>query len=220
MNQLFFLLPALIPVEAIAPFPVYDEAMEAVNFKGIRYSFHLRQDLEITKHLNGEFRVEHDDCKDKFCGQTSDYRSIQLRDPINIQIVLNPCKNHTGIKIKAKFLLDGGEAFVWTRNWIAIDCSKVSAEAETEPEQETTETAETNFFTENNFQNSLILSSALLAIIAIATTLSVCVICKKRNNEKKKRSEQMKTDENSLYGTYEDGPAYNIVTDENTYYSS
>ena len=30
----------------------------------------------------------------------------------------------------------------------------------------------------------------------------------------------MKTEENTMYGTYEDGPVYNIVTDDNDYYGS
>ena len=30
----------------------------------------------------------------------------------------------------------------------------------------------------------------------------------------------MKTEDNTMYGTYEDGPVYNTVTDENAYYGS
>ena len=30
----------------------------------------------------------------------------------------------------------------------------------------------------------------------------------------------MDTDENPVYGIYDDGPMYNVVTDENDYYSS
>ena len=59
----------------------------------------------------------------------------------------------------------------------------------------------------------------------LCTTLSlmkmhITVLEKTRYEEKRKRSKQMKTEENTMYGTYEDGPVYNIVTDENTYYGS
>ena len=64
------------------------------------------------------------------------------------------------------------------------------------------------------------LSSAILTIIVIAATVSVCVLCKKKRDKKTKRGEQMKTEENTIYGTLEDGPVDNIVTDENAYYSS
>ena len=30
----------------------------------------------------------------------------------------------------------------------------------------------------------------------------------------------MQTDENPVYGKYDDGPIYNVVIDENAYYSS
>ena len=65
-----------------------------------------------------------------------------------------------------------------------------------------------------------ILVIALLAIIATAASVTVCVIWKKKTEQRKQRSEQMKTEENTMYGTYEDGPAYNIVTDGNDYYGS
>ena len=245
MNWRFFLLPTLVPVEAVAPFPVYNDKMKAANLNGISFSFQLEKGADITKQLNGHFKVEHNDCgAKKFCGETTDFKSIG-KAPINIHTVLDPCKSHTGIKIKAsKYELNGGGVFMWTKNWKAINCSKLSAETETEAEKGvetdreaeteadtekeratnayvetgTKEIVETNFFKENSFQNSFILSSSILVIIAIAVTASICIFCKKQNNEKKKRNEQITTDENPMYGTYADGPMYNIVTDENYYY--
>ena len=55
-------------------------------------------------------------------------------------------------------------------------------------------------------------------IISIATTVSVCVICKEQNKEK--RGVEIKMDTNPVYGTYDEGPVYNSVTDKNYYYSS
>ena len=46
------------------------------------------------------------------------------------------------------------------------------------------------------------------------------MICKKKFEEKKKRRDEMRADENPVYGIYEDGAVYNVVTDGNDYYSS
>ena len=212
MYLLFFLLPALVSVKANTE--IYDVKMTAMNLSGLEISFRLRGDT--SDQLTGLFEVEHDNCGvSKYCGKTNDYLSIQFRDLINIPTVLDPCSNHTGIKIKAsKFEQDGGGVVVWKRNWVAIDCNNTS---DTHKEKAKAE-GETNVFTE---KNSFILTIAVLAIIALAVTVSVIVImCKKQNKAKRKRSEQMKTDQNPVYGTYEEGPVYNIVTDQNAYYSS
>merc|ERR1712105_373159 len=135
---------------------------------------------------------------------------------MGIETGLDPCSNHTRIIIKAnKLAFHGRVVFMWKRNWDAINCSKLSSEAkpETDAETETKEREETNFFTEKSFQNTFILIISLLTIIAILATVSVCVIWKKKNRKREKRSEQMKTEENTMYGTYEDGPVYNVVTD-------
>ena len=219
MYSLLLLLPALFPVKASVS--VYDEKMTAVNFKGIRFSFRLRGDT--TSKLNGQFKVEHDDCENKVCGKTTDFQGGSFHYPIYIHTVLNPCKNHTEIQIKAvKYELDGGGAMVWRRNWVAVNCSKSSETITTEANEMTNQPANNtaNFFTVKSFQNSIILSVALFVIISSAATISVCIICKKKSEEKRKRNETMETVENPMYGTYEDGPLYNIVTDENAYYSS
>ena len=48
----------------------------------------------------------------------------------------------------------------------------------------------------------------------------VVLIYKRRTGKNKKRGEEMQADENPVYGIYDDGPIYNVVTDENAYYSS
>ena len=78
-------------------------------------------------------------------------------------------------------------------------------------------------FTENNKNqniNMLTLSGSLCIFVIILLTVVVIVICKRRSGKMKRRGEVMKTEENTDYGIYDDGPMYNVVTDENEYYSS
>ena len=79
-------------------------------------------------------------------------------------------------------------------------------------------TATATFFTEHNYQNSIILGVSLLVVLIIVSVI-VFLICKRRR-EYQKRGEEMDTDENPVYGIHDDGPMYNVVTDENAYYSS
>ena len=57
----------------------------------------------------------------------------------------------------------------------------------------------------------VLISLALLAL----TILAVLLIKRGRNRE-----EEMPADLNPDYGIYDDGPDYNVVTDENDYYDS
>ena len=194
--------------------------------------------------LDGHFKVEHNDCgENKFCGDTTNVEGSSFEDhPILIQTVLDPCTNHTGIQIKAgmkvmamdltnlsqslslyeMYIVDTGDAILWTRNWDAINCTdakKAEVKYIVGQSAEAKEIMWTNFFTEDSFKNSIILTCiALVVIIFVSTTVSVCVICKKQN--KKKRLAEIKMDTNPEYGTYEEGPVYNSITDENYYYSS
>ena len=43
---------------------------------------------------------------------------------------------------------------------------------------------------------------------------------RRKSNGKQKRGETMKTDANPVYGIYDNGPMYNVVTDGNDYYAS
>ena len=174
MFWIFFLLPAFIPVDANV-----DVKMRAVNVTRLEISFHVRG--EITSQLNGHFEVEHNDCgAKKQCGETFDFKSVVIGDPIRIQTILDPCSNHTGIKIKAgKFEFNGGGVIVWTRDWNAVDCNDpqdTDTEVVTSPSQQDNNNNNNtkNFFTEKDFQNGgIILGIVLFAIIAIAVTLAL-----------------------------------------------
>ena len=220
MYLFFFLLSVLLPVKAKTE--IYDVKMTATaNLGGLEISFRLNGD---TTQLNGDFKVEHEDCGgSRYCSRKLDFTSIGEGSPIRIQTVLDPCSSHTGIKIKAgKFKVDGGGVISWTRNWDAVDCkdndTKILPEVVGGSSQHNNNNT-TCFFTENHFQNSIVLGVVLLLIIAIAATLAVSIMsCKKRAKEN--REDVMKMEENQVYGTYEDGPMYNVVTDENAYYGS
>ena len=159
--------------------------MKTVGFKGIRFSFRLRGD--ITKQLDGHFKVEHDDCgENKFWGDTTNVEGSSFEDhPILIQTVLDPCTNHTGIKIKADmkamamdltalsqslslyemYIVDTGDAILWTRNWDAINCTdakKAEVKYIVGQSAEAEEIMWTNFFTEDSFRNSIILTCSAL----------------------------------------------------------
>ena len=167
--------------------PVYDDEMEAVGLKGIRFSFRLQG--EFTKRLNGHFKVEHDDCENKFCGETTDFQGGSFDEPIKIETNLDPCTNHTGIKIKAsEFELDGGGVMFWKRDWYATNCNMLNDTQKTE----TRERKGTNLFTENSFKNSIILSIALFVIISMAVIISMFAVCKKRSKEKRTSSQASK----------------------------
>ena len=77
-------------------------------------------------------------------------------------------------------------------------------------------------FTENNNNqksNVLTLSGSLFCAF-VFILLAVVVICKRRSGKMERRGKVMKTEENADYGIYDDGPVYNVVTDENAYYGS
>ena len=68
-------------------------------------------------------------------------------------------------------------------------------------------------------------SAAVIGIVAgvlISLVLIVLAILlfKRRRNREDKKGEEMPADLNPVYGIYDDGPDYNVVTDENDYYDS
>ena len=81
----------------------------------------------------------------------------------------------------------------------------------------TTET----FFTQNNYQNSIILIvSFIVLILYVVTVITIDIVIRKQKNWANKVRKQATTDENPVYGIYDDGSCYNVVTDDNTHYAS
>ena len=205
---------------------ISDEKTEPIGFTGIRFSFRVRGD---TGQLNGQFTVEHKDCKKDTCGQKIYSQPISDAYKVNIRTELSPCKNHVRIKIKAsKFESEGGGVVLFTRKWHAIDCTKTSDIVKNNTYKidgsfvnfpNATSSAPITKSDKSN-QNSIVIIVTSLAIVAMIVAVVVFVICKKKFEEKKKRGDEMREDENPVYGIYEDGAVYNVVTDGNDYYSS
>ena len=202
---------------------ISDEKTEPIGFTGIRFSFRVRGE---TDQLNGHFTVEHKDCKKDTCGQKLYPSSISDGYKVYVETDLSPCLSHFGIKIKlGKF--SGGVVF-FTREWYAIDCTKTSDNVKNNTNKidgsfvnfpNATSSAPITKSDKSN-QDSIIIIVTSLAIVAMIVALVVFVICKKKLEERRKRGDEMREDENPVYGIYEDGAVYNVVTDGNDYYSS
>ena len=59
-----------------------------------------------------------------------------------------------------------------------------------------------------------ICANIIMAVVIISVTVIALVLVM----VKKKRRIAIERERNELYGTYDNGPEYNIVTDENMYY--
>ena len=57
-------------------------------------------------------------------------------------------------------------------------------------------------------------------LIILPLTILAVLLFKRRRDRAIKRAEDMPVDLNPVYGIYDDGPVYNVVTDENDYYDS
>ena len=224
VNQMLTVLAfALIFPGTSGRITISDEKTEPIGFTGIRFSFRVRGD---TDQLNGQFIVEHKDCKKDTCGQKIYSPPINDGYKVYIRTELSPCKNHVGIKIKAsKFVSEGGGVVFFTREWYAIDGTKTSDNATKKNYgsfvnfPNATSSAPITKSDKSN-QDSIIIIVTSLAIVAMIVTAVVFVICKKKLEERRKRGDEMREDENPVYGIYEDGAVYNVVTDGNAYYSS
>ena len=75
------------------------------------------------------------------------------------------------------------------------------------------------FLKRNSYQNNIILAVVSLAIL-IFIVVVIFVIWKKRRERNEERDKEMSADVNPVYGIYDDRPMYNVVTDENAFYSS
>ena len=65
----------------------------------------------------------------------------------------------------------------------------------------------------------MIIISIVVLVFLIGAALVVILFKKrKERKEKENRDKVIKTEENALYGIYDDGPVCNVVTDENDYY--
>ena len=198
--------------------------IESINNENLTVSIKIvGSDID---QFNGHFSVAHKECPNKQCGSTTKDLPLAQRQRITIETNLSPCRNYSRIEIRADKWQAGAYRF-WEQSWTAIDCPHpTTTENVTVPETRSSSTFQNNtlaasdlkqFFTENSFQNSIILCLCLSALIS---TSFIAVLCKKKINERKRQEEATTTDECPVYGLYDDGPVYNVVVDENEYYSS
>ena len=153
------------------------------------------------------------------------FTSSRANDQCHITNLLS-CRNYSRIEIRVHKWHQAG-AFVWDKDWTAIDCphpTTTSPSTKTIPETGSSSTFQNDtlaasdlkqFFTEKGYKNSII-----LCLSGLISTSFIAVLCKKKINERKRQEEATTTDECPVYGLYDDGPVYNVVVDENEYYSS
>ena len=221
---------------------MYELTMQALDSNSLIIDFHIQGALYL---LNGLFTAHHQECHPHECGSTHYQTQLFHEQKISIRANLSPCNKHFGIEVRSHTA--GGWYYYEKLDWIHTGrifqqlahilpyfffpdfsfCVKPTTATVTTPTTTSTPNSTTNasfittatFFTEHNYQNSIILGASLLVVI-ISVPVIMFLICKRRRRETQKRNEEMDIDENHVYGIYDDGPMYNVVTDENDYYSS
>ena len=77
-----------------------------------------------------------------------------------------------------------------------------------------------NFFTKDNHENTVILSCSIIGVLLTSLTFFLVRKYLKRCKAKNEAVKPEQCDFNVLYGTYYNGPEYNIVEDTNAYYAT
>ena len=209
---------------------LYDVKLQALGPSNIQVSFRIKKEIQ---HLTGEFSVSHYTCRG-ICGTLKyghEFPFKHERDQgktFSITARLSPCKSYTGIKIRAEARNNvfNEVTTMWTPVWNPKICPhlKTTISIITTPTTMTIEStpSSTNSTLPPDSQSG---SAAVIGIVAgvlISLVLIVLAILlfKRRRNREDKKGEEMPADLNPVYGIYDDGPDYNVVTDENDYYDS
>ena len=213
---------------------LYETKLQAVGFNHLKIVFRVKKEIE---HLNGHFSVHHKDCPSSNCGSTKMKTPLSQGQMITIQLAsLTPCKSYpVGFETRADKNNGGVKSDKYSQlSWKAISCPHLSTTTTptttatttiTSPAELETTTNGNSSTTENGADSSVVIAGAVSSIIIIlGITAAVIVLAllfkRKRSGEQKRREEDMPVDENPVYGIYDDGPVYNVVTDENAYYST
>ena len=172
---------------------MYELKMRAVDAEHLIISFRVKgNDLD---QLNGNFSVHKGFCRpDNLCGFATASLPISDKQRITIRTGLSPCRNYSRIEIRChKKNASYGH---WMKDWRGESCTA-----------------------EIKNQNNLIFSVVFLAFVN-TTVIAIVIFLKKKMCAKKRKAEEMTTDECPVYGIYDDGPLYNVVSDQNDYYST
>ena len=212
---------------------LYNVNMQANGPSNIRVSFRIRKEIE---HLTGEFSLRHKTCHTGICttytyNQHSDFPFDEKKDQdkeISFDSSgLSPCKSYFGIKLRAE-ARNGVHDEVdtkWTAKWNPSICPDLTTTITTPPPT-TTMTVESTSASPNSTSSpdsqfgsaaiTGIVAGVLISLALLALTIFAVLLIKRGRN----REEEMPADLNPDYGIYDDGPDYNVVTDENDYYDS
>ena len=205
-----------------------------MNIQQVEGTNHLEISFRVNgsiEDLNGHFSVVHKDCPAWSCGsETVGIKGEGQKVTIEL-LTLSPCKSYSGIVVNAFRPLTGGPLKVDT-NWEA-SCSHLTTTStpittlKPPPPPLTTTTTSTTTANSTDKNNASDASSATYGIIVgavliifVLTAIIVILFKKKKRNGKQKRGETVKIDANPVYGNYDNGPIYNVVTDGNDYYAS
>ena len=214
---------------------LYDVNLRPHGPSNIYISFRIRNEIE---HLTGEFTLRHKTCHGGVCSTLSipgefpfDKKQDQGKE-LNFMSSFSPCKIYSEIKIRAE-TRNGGQneaTTQWTPVWNPSICPHLTTTATiTSPPPPSSTTmmvestsASTNSTSSPDFQFGSAAITGIVAGVLISMVLIILAVLlfKRRRNREDKRGEEMPADLNPVYGIYDDGPDYNVVTDENDYYDS
>ena len=213
---------------------LYDVNLRPHGPSNIHISFRIRNEIE---HLTGEFTLRHKTCHGGVCSILSipgefpfDKKQDQGKK-LSIMTSLSPCKIYSEIKIRAEARNNVyNEATThWTPVWNPSICPHITTTTITSPPPPSSTTmmvestsASTNTTSSPDFQfgSAAIIGIVAGVLISLVLILLAVLLFKRRRNRDDKRGEEMPADLNPVYGIYDDGPDYNVVTDENDYYDS
>ena len=197
--------------------------VELVDCKNLKVTFNIKNDID---QLTGQFSVHHSACpvsSKTRCGFTKvgpfDKDQDQGRK-ITVQLdskYISPCRSYSDIKIRA-YEIDGrirSRSIDWEAKSLGQCCDQLTTTINA-----TTTPTTTIPVDKSTPSTTGIIVSVVLIILIGAALVVILFKRRKERKEKQNRDKVIKTEENALYGIYDDGPLCNVVTDENDYYGS
>ena len=201
--------------------------VELVDCKNLKVTFNIKNDID---QLTGQFSAHHSACpvsSKSRCGFTKvgpfDKDQDQGRK-ITVQLdskYISPCKSYTDIKLRA-YENDGrirSRSIDWEAKSLGHCCDQMTTTPTTTIPQNSS-TAPSSDMHKNTSSTTVIIVPVVVVIFIGAALLVILFKRGKERKEKQNRDKVIKTEENALYGIYDDGPSCNVVTDENDYYGS
>ena len=95
--------------------------IEAVNYDYLKISIGIVGSK--MDQMSGNFTVIHKDCPKRQCGSSTEGLPIAQGQNITIKTNLSPCKNYSGIQVRALNKNASAHYWFWNKSWTAVDCS-------------------------------------------------------------------------------------------------